>query len=121
MPALLVTFLAVAVAVFVASKIVTGVKVKRDGALVAIAIVFGLLNVLVGWLIKVVMAIALIPVAIVTLGVVYLFLGVLVNMVLLWITDKLVGDFEIKTFRALFSTAFLISLVGWLLRIAMEH
>ncbi len=110
----ILTGVVVAIAVFVASKLLSGVKVKRDGALVMMALVFGVVNVLVGWLVKVLIAIALFPVALVTLGLPYLFLGLLANMAMLWLTDKLVDDVEFKGLGSLFGTAVLISVVGWL-------
>lgn len=110
----LLTGVVVAVALFAASKLLSGVKVKRNGALVMMALVFGVLNVFVGWLVKLLIAIALFPVALVTLGLPYLFLGLLANMAMLWLADKLVDDVEFKGFGSLFGTAVLVSVVGWL-------
>jgi putative membrane protein len=120
MRSLIITGLAAAVAVFAASKLLKGVKVRKDGTLVLIAVLFGLLNAVLGWFVKLLVALALLPVAIVTLGLAYLFLGIIVNAILLWVTDKLMDDFEVKTARALFATAFLESLSTWLLRVALH-
>jgi putative membrane protein len=111
------SFIAAAIAVFVASKLFSSVRVKSTGTLVLVSIVFGLLNVFVGWLVKVVLAIVLFPVALLSLGLPYLFLGFLANCVLLWVTDKLFEDFEVKTTRGLLATSGLISLAAWLLHL----
>ncbi len=117
---LVITGVAVAGAVFAASKLIKGVKVRKDSTLVIIALVFGLLNIFLGWFLKVLVALALLPVALFTLGLPYLFLGVIVNAILLWITDKLMDDFEVKTTGALFGTAFLVTLAGWALRLLLR-
>jgi uncharacterized membrane protein YvlD (DUF360 family) len=109
--------LAAAAAVFVASKILTGVKVRKTGTLVLVAVLFGALNAVLGWLVTTILAIALLPVALLTFGLVYLLLGVVVNAVLLWIIDKLMDDFTVKNAKALFGTAFLVSVAGWMLRV----
>jgi len=103
-------------AVVVASKIISGVRIRRGGTAVTVAIVFALLNLLVGWLIKTVLAVVLLPAALLTFGLVYLFLGWLANLVLLWITDKLVDDFEVRGFGSYAGAAGLISLAMWLVQ-----
>ena len=95
-------------------------KVRKDKALVLVAILFGLLNAVLGWLVKVLVAVAMLPVALLTLGLAYLFLGIIVNAVLLWLTDKLMDDVQIKSAKALFGTAFFVSVAGWILR-ALLH
>jgi putative membrane protein len=114
------TVVAVAVAVLVSSKLFVDVEVKRPKTSVTVALVFGVLNVLVGWLLRTFVALALLPAAVFTLGLAYLFFGVIVNSVLLWLTDKLVGDFEIRSFRGLFGTAALISFATWVLQLVAK-
>jgi uncharacterized membrane protein YvlD (DUF360 family) len=104
------------VAVLVASKLFTGVKIKRGGTAVTVALVFALLNLLVGWLLKTVLAVVLLPIAVITFGLVYLFLGWLANVILLWLTDKMVKDFECEGFGSLAGAAGLISLAAWLVQ-----
>jgi uncharacterized membrane protein YvlD (DUF360 family) len=52
--------------------------------------------------------------ALLTLGLLFFFVPFIVNTVLLWLTDKLIGDFEIKTGRALLFSAAVITVVNWL-------
>ena len=61
---------------------------------------------------------SLIVPAILTLGLLFLFLPFIVNAVLLWLTDKLMGSFEIETLGGLFASAAIITLVNWLFHIA---
>ncbi len=116
----IIPVLAVAAAVFAATKLFRGVRVRRASTLAIVALVFGVLNALFGWLIHLLVAVVLIPAALVSFGLVYLFLGVIVNAILLWITDKAMDDFELKSTGSLFGTAFLITIVGWLLRFALH-
>ncbi len=101
--------LAAALGVFVASKLFTDVRVRSTGALVGVALVFGLLNALLRTILTVTLGVALLPLGVVTLFLIYLLLGVFVNMVLLWITDKLLDGFEMRRFSTLFGTAALVS------------
>ena len=100
---------ALTVTVLALARIFPSVRVKSVGSALVVAIVFSLLNFFLGWVIKV----ALFVPAILTLGVLFLFLPFIVNTVLLWLTDKLIGSFEIQTTGALFGSAAVITLVNW--------
>ena len=82
------------VTVLATTRIVPSVKVKSVGSAIVVALVFSVLNVFLGWLIR---AFLIIP-AILTLGLLFLFVPFIVNAVLLWLTDKLLRSFEIETF-----------------------
>jgi putative membrane protein len=99
---------ALTVTVLALSRIFRSVHVKSIGSALVVAIVFSVLNVLLGWLIKV----ALFVPAILTLGVLFLFLPFIVNTVLLWLTDKLIGSFEIATMGGLLGSAAVITFVN---------
>lgn len=112
---LVLSFAVVTLAVLVAERLFSDVKVQSAKSAVGVAVVFGVLNILIGWLIKLVVGVALLPAALVTFGLAFLLLGFLANCVLLWITDKLLKSFEVNSFRALFGTAALIGVAQWLL------
>lgn len=107
--------LAAGIAVLVGAKLMPSVRIRRFQTAIGVAAVFALLNFFLGWLVKFLVAVALLPAAILTLGLAYLFLGLLVNTVLLYATDKLIDDFEIRGLGPLVGTAALISFAGWLL------
>ena len=98
------------------SRMFSGVRIKSVAAAVAVAIVFSVLNVFLGWLIRV----ALIVPAILTLGILFLFVPFIVNAVLLWLTDKLLGSFEIETTGALLASAAVITLVNGFFSFALH-
>jgi putative membrane protein len=104
------------VTVLALSRIFSTVKIKSVASAVVVAIVFSVLNVFLGWLIRV----ALFVPAILTLGVLFLFVPFIVNAVLLWLTDKLLGSFEIETAGALFGSAAIITVVNGLFSYALH-
>ena len=61
------------------------------------AIVFSVLNFFLGWFIRVVLFVP----AMLTLGLLFLFVPFIVNTVMLWLTDKLIRTFAIETLRRL--------------------
>lgn len=73
--------------------IVPGIKVKSAGTAVLAALVFTVVNFFLGWIFKVVLVVS-------TLGLALLALNFLTNAVILWITDKLMDDVEVKTIGA---------------------
>jgi putative membrane protein len=78
--------------------------------------VFSGLNLLLGWLLY---ALLFLP-ALLTLGLLFFFIPFIINTVKLWLTDKLIDSFEIKTPRALFLSAALLTAVNWLFH-AITH
>jgi putative membrane protein len=105
---LLVRFACNAAALYVAAAVVAGVTYGDAGwTLVLAAVVFTLVNM---WLRPVVRLLAL-PFIILTLG---LFLLV-VNVLMLYVTDWIVGPFEIHSFGAGLVAAIIVSVVNWAL------
>ena len=107
---------ALTVTVLALSRIFSTVRVKSVGTAIVVAVVFSVLDVLLGWLIK---AVLVIP-AILTLGLLFLFIPFIVNTFLLWLTDKLIGAFEIQTTGALFASSAIITLVNWVFHFAVH-
>jgi putative membrane protein len=101
-----------AVALYVAAWLLTGIDYGDSGwTLVVAAAVFTLVNM---WLRPVVRLLSL-PLIILTLG---LFLFV-VNVLMLYVTDWLVPDFEIETLGAGILGAIVVSLVNWALQVVL--
>jgi putative membrane protein len=107
--------IAAGIAVLVAAKIIPGVRIRKTETAIGIALAFAVLNLVAGWLLKIVLAVVLLPAAILTFGLPYLVLGLIVNTILLYITDKLMDDFEITGFWPLVGSAGLISVAAWIL------
>lgn len=104
---LILHLLLLAVTIFIIAKSMPGVHVKGFGTALVVAIVYGLINLVLGSLLK----LLAIPFIFITAG---LFLFV-INAFLLWLTDQLLEDFEIEDMRTTFMAAFIITLADTLL------
>src|SRR3954452_23335785 len=101
-----------AVALYVAAWLLTGITYGDSGwTLIVAAAVFTLVNM---WLRPVVRLLSL-PLIILTLG---LFLFV-VNVLMLYVTDWIVPDFEIETLGAGILGAIIVSVVNWALHVVI--
>jgi putative membrane protein len=101
---------ALAAAVLGISRFLPGVEVKGVKTAILVAVVFSVLNFALGWIIHVLLFVP----ALLTLGLLFFFVPFIVNTVMLWLTDKLIADFEVKTTRALLIASALITVVNWL-------
>jgi putative membrane protein len=86
-----------------------GMHVDSYGTSVMVAIVYGLINITLGFILKLLG----LPFIIITMGV---FL-ILINAFLLWITDQLLKDFEIEGIGTTFIAALLITITDTILDI----
>ena len=100
-----------AVAVFIVSKVLPKIHIKSFVTALLVAIVYSIINFFVGWLLTLIS----LPLIIVTFGLFH----IVINAILLWITDKLIDDFEIENFTTTVIAAVLITifikLVEWIL------
>ena len=88
-----------------------GVRLKSYGTAVIVALVYGLLNYFLFWLIAL---IAFIPMML-SLGL----FGLVINAFLLWVTDKLLDDFEIDSVRTTLIMAVLLTVGKFILRLLL--
>ena len=100
--------LLLSIAVFIVAKTIPGIHIKNFGTAIGIAVVYSIINFLLGWLI---MALTL-PFLFITFG---LFKFV-INAFLLFITDKLLDDFRIDGLMTTLAAAVLITVVDSILR-----
>jgi putative membrane protein len=97
-----------ALTILVLSWVLPSVRIRSAGTAVVVAIVFSVLNFFLGWLIWVVLFVP----ALMTLGLLFFFVPFIVNAVMLWLTDKLLANFEIESTGALLVSAVVITLVN---------
>lgn len=93
-----------AAAVFIAAKVLSGVKVESYGQAVIVAIVLGIINAV----IKPILVFLTIPITILTLG---LFLLV-INALMIMLVDKLLKGFSVKSFWWAFFFSIILSLLN---------
>jgi len=94
--------------IFGIARFLPGIRLKDFTTAIIVAIVYSIFNFLFFWL----LAFLALPLMLITFG---LFTFV-INAGLLWLTDKLIDNFEIKDIMTLFIAAFLITIGNWLIR-----
>jgi putative membrane protein len=96
------------VAVFLVSSFLPGIQIKNFMTAIIVAVVYSVINFFAGWL----LVFLTLPFMIITFGLFKL----LINAFLLWVTDKLIDDFEIKNILTTVVAAVLITLVDSLIK-----
>ena len=104
---LIIRILISAVAVFIASRIIPGIVVSDFGTALIVAIVLGLLNAF----LKPILVFLTIPITILTLGLFYL----VINVLMVYLAAYLVGGFAVSGFIAALLFSFVVSIVTWII------
>jgi putative membrane protein len=107
---------AITATVLLLAKFLPSVKVKSVGSAIVVALVFSVLNFFLGWAIR---AVLFVP-ALLTFGLLFLFVPFIVNAVMLWLTDKLIKSFSIDSLGGLLFSAGVITVVNWILHVGMH-
>ena len=104
----IIAWMAFSLSVFVVARILPGVRIEGVGTAIVVAAVYGILKFIFYWILVFIS----LPFIIVTLG---LFL-VVINAFLLWVTDKLIEDFEIDGCLTAIIASVIISLFDMVFR-----
>jgi putative membrane protein len=105
---LLLSWLILAVSVWITAALLPGVKLKSFGSAFVVAAIFGVLNLLLGWLFFTVFAVA-------TLGIALLLAFItrwIIDAILLYFTAKLTDSLEIDGFKWALIAALVMSVLG---------
>lgn len=105
---IIINLLLLSIAILIVAQIMPSIHIKNVGTVIIVAIVYSLINFFTGWF----LVLLTLPLVIITFG---LFKFV-INAFLLWITDKLIEDFKIDSFRSTLIAAFLITLIDSVLK-----
>lgn len=101
-------------AVMAVAKVVPSFRIRGGfGSAVLVGLVYGVLK----GLLQTVLIILSFPVVVLTLGVFIL----VINAFLLWITDKLMTRFEVRTTGGLLAGALLLSLIDLAFQMVLRH
>jgi putative membrane protein len=112
MTRLIVDVLVTAGLLFALASALPGVRLKSYGTAVIVAVVYGLLNYFLFWLIALV---AFIPMLL-SLGL----FGLVINAFLLWLTDILIEDFEIDSVKTTLIMAVLLTVGKFILSVLLN-
>jgi putative membrane protein len=107
----LVHLLISALIILAVSKLVPGVKLRSFGTAIVVALVLGVLGVVLGWALTLVFSIVALPAILLTFGLALILVRLIVNMILLWLTDKLIEGFEIDGMGTLLIASLVISVL----------
>lgn len=111
------SWLVCAFALWLTSRIVPGFTIKGIGGALKAAALFGILNWAIGWLIY-----AVIGVASLGIGFVLSFITrIVVNAILLKVTDAMMESLNVKGFTPAVLGAFSISVIGSLVDLVLRH
>ncbi|GAB2733894.1 phage holin family protein [Streptomyces bullii] len=108
---------ALAVAVWLLDKItLTGDSTgKKVGTLIAVALIFGLVN----FLVKPIVKLLSLPLLILTLGLFTLIVNALMLLLTSWLADKLDLSFHVEGFWTAVVGGLIISVVSWALNVVL--
>ena len=90
---------------FLLAALLPSVNIKSYGTAIGVALVVGILNATIGWLLR-------LPLNIVTLGLLSFVVRLVVTAVVIKIADKLFSGFEVKGWTAAFILAACLALAG---------
>ena len=85
-----------------------GVKIKNYGTAIGVALVVGILNATIGFLLR-------LPLNIVTLGFLSFFVRLFVTAVIIYLTDKLFSGFELSSFGTAIVVAIILAIASTLI------
>jgi putative membrane protein len=94
------------------SKLLPGFRVGSFGTALVVAAVYSVLYLVLHFILFQVLWILTIPLVVLTLGIIFF----VVNAVVLWLTDKLVQDFDIDRAATLLMAAVLLTIANWIIR-----
>ena len=105
---LTLSWIANAVVLAIVTAVLSGVTVDDAGDLIRAALLFGILNTV----LKPILRALTLPIAFITLGLIWF----VVSMFMLWLTDLLVGGFDIHGLRSLFWATIMV----WVVNVVLD-
>jgi uncharacterized membrane protein YvlD (DUF360 family) len=118
---LLLKLLISACVIVLAPKMIAGVAVAGFAAALRAALLYGVLFVLIGWLVKAIVTVFSIVPGILTFGLFFLVIPLIANTILLRATAGLMRTFEIRTWGAAFLLSALLALVNYVFESRIAH
>jgi len=108
---LIVDVLVTAGLLYALASVLPGVRLKSYRKALIVVVIYGLLQFFLLWLVGLVTAIPML----LTFGL----FGLVINAFLLWLTDKLVDGFDIKSAKTTLLLAVLLTVARWVLEVVL--
>jgi putative membrane protein len=111
----LIGWLLSAAAFLAVSKLLPGFRIGSFGTALVVSAVYSILHIVLHFILfEILWILTIIPV-ILTLGIIFF----VVNAVILWLTNKLIEDFDIDSTATLLMAAVLLTIVNWIIRFVL--
>jgi putative membrane protein len=111
---LVIRLLVMMVVIAFAPRVLEGVRVDGMTSALIAAVVYAVLAMLIGWLVRFVVAVLSIVPGVLTFGLFFLLVPMIANAVLLKMTSGVLASFEIRTWTAAFLLGIALGLVNTL-------
>ena len=111
---LLIKWLLVTVVIAVSPKLSSAIHVGSFGAALWAAFIYGVLFVMIGWLIRLIVTLMSIVPGILTLGLFFVLVPVISNAILLKLTARMLGSFDVTSWTAAFGLSLALTVLGLL-------
>ena len=113
MRGMIINWLVSGLSLIVVSTLVQGIEIDGFGTALVVAIVYGLISVTLGLLLKLIA----LPLIILTLGIFWF----VINALMLQLASAFVPGFRVRGFGAAFVGAIALTIVQWLLHLLLAH
>jgi putative membrane protein len=97
------------------SKILPFFHIRSFGTALVVSAVYSILYIVLHFILFKILWILTIPLVILTLGIIFF----VVNAVILWLTDRIVEDFDIDSTATLIIAAVLLTIINWIIRLVL--
>jgi len=97
------------------SNLLPGFRIRSYRTALVVSAVYSILYIVLHFILFEVLWILTIPFVILTLGIIFF----VVNAVILWLTDRIVEDFDIDNTATLVIAAVLLTMVNWIIRVVL--
>ena len=109
---MLLKWLLVTAVIAVSPRISSDIHVDDFGSALWAAFVYGVLFVMIGWLVRLVVAVVSLVPGILTLGLFFVLVPVISNAILLKLTARMLGSFDVSSWTAAFVLSLTITVLG---------
>jgi uncharacterized membrane protein YvlD (DUF360 family) len=115
MKRVLLKWLVVTLVIALSPRLTSEIRVDSLGSALWAALVYGVLFVVIGWLIQAFVGLLSIVPGVLTFGLFFVLVPVITNAILLKLTAGLLGSFEIRTWGAAFVLSLALTALGLLI------
>lgn len=118
---ILIKWLLVTTVIALSPKLTSDIRVESLSSALWAALVYGVLFVVIGWLVRLVVTLLSIVPGVLTLGLFFVLVPVISNAILLKLTAGTLGSFDVRSWSAAFVLSLVITVLGLIVDPARRH